>query len=168
MTVPAIIERLELAGYRFEVDGDTIRYRRMFKADTEDPKPLLLALKARKAEALAYLRARDGPHPADCVCLDCLMKPFFRPAPSAGADEPAGEAEGRAMKEVAVMGRRVRAYPTRPACLAAGGCLWLSQADCQLYAIIDERGLTGWCRERINAETWKQLPEARGTHVERG
>ncbi len=157
-----VIQKLEIMGYRFEVTPEgNICGRRMLQGLPGDPRPLLAELKARKPEALAYLRARDGPHPADCVCLDCLQQHFFRPGPAPGSGEPAGEAEGCTVKEVMVMGRRVRAYPTRPECLAAGGCLWLSQAECSLYAEIASDGrLTGWCRERINAETWNQLPEA--------
>ncbi|NSW84276.1 MAG: hypothetical protein HPY90_13580 [Syntrophothermus sp.] len=68
----SLIQKLETLGYRFEVDGETIRYRRVLKVGDEDPRPLLLALKTRKAEALAYLRQRQEPHPRDRVCPDCL------------------------------------------------------------------------------------------------
>lgn len=165
------IQKLEVAGYRFTAEGENIRARRAFRgsASEEEIRRLLGQLKARKSEALAYLRARDGPHPADCVCLDCMREPFFRSESEPGSSEPAGEAEGSpAVREVTVMGRRVRAYPARRECMEyvdpqtgkRGACLWLSQADCGLYAFAGPDGLTGWCRERVNAAVWKTLPEA--------
>jgi len=156
MIVGAIIEKLELAGYRFEVNGDTIRYRRVLKVDGEDPKPLLLALKARKAEALAYLRRRQEPHPGDCVCPDCLHPRQETPLASAhvrGADTGQGVSP---VGTVSVMGTRARVYPMRPECLKAGGCLWLT-LDCDWYVIIDDQGnLTGRCRERVRGATGEE------------
>lgn len=152
---------MEASGYRFSVEGDAIRGRRVFQASApeEEIRRLLGLLKARKAEALAYLKARDGPHPNDCVCADCLQQHFFRPAPAPHPAEPAREAEGCAVKFVTVMGCRVRAYPTRRECMDAGGCLWLTMAGCNLFKMADAEGMTGWCRERINAVVWKTLPE---------
>lgn len=151
---------MEVFGYRFTTEGENIRVRRAVRvsASEEEIRRLLGQLKTRKAEALAYLRVRDSEHPADCVCVDCLHQHFFRPAPASDPAEPAGEDPGHTVKFVTVMGRRVRAYPARRECLEhvdpatgeRGGCLWLSQADCQLYALIDERGLTGRCRERVS------------------
>jgi hypothetical protein len=85
MNIRAVIERLELAGYRFTVEGDTLRGRRVFEDATpeEELRRLLGLLKARKAEALAYLRKRQEPHPGDCVCPDCLHS--RQEAPPAGA-----------------------------------------------------------------------------------
>ncbi len=39
-------------------------------------------------------------------------------------------------------------YRTRPDCMAAGRCKWLTKDDCLLAPVLKEGQLSGWCRER--------------------
>ncbi len=56
------VEELEALGYTFAVEGDVLIYQRENPAppDAATIRPLLARLRANKARALAFLRARSG------------------------------------------------------------------------------------------------------------
>ncbi|SHF60849.1 hypothetical protein SAMN02745218_02698 [Desulfofundulus australicus DSM 11792] len=49
------------------------------------------------------------------------------------------------------LGNRYPVHPTRPRCMAAGHCCWVSETDCDLYPLLRDGRLSGLCRERTGA-----------------
>jgi hypothetical protein len=47
------------------------------------------------------------------------------------------------------LGNRYPVHQTRPRCMEAGHCCWVSEADCELYPLVRDGRLSGLCRERV-------------------
>ncbi len=47
------------------------------------------------------------------------------------------------------LGNRYLVHPTRPRCMKAGHCYWVTETDCELYPLVRDGRLSGLCRERI-------------------
>jgi hypothetical protein len=46
------------------------------------------------------------------------------------------------------LGNRYPVHPTRPRCMEAGHCCWVSETDCDLFPLVRDGKLSGLCRER--------------------
>jgi hypothetical protein len=57
-----------------------------------------------------------------------------------------------------VPGKVVRVFQTRPRCMEAGHCCWVSEADCDLYPLLRDGKLSGLCRERIPERAAGNVP----------
>ena len=66
------VQKLTALGYRFQVEGDALRYewQGIGKPDPAKVRPLLALVKEHKAEVLAYL-SRPVPPERVLTCYDC-------------------------------------------------------------------------------------------------
>ncbi|MBE3585818.1 MAG: hypothetical protein IMW94_06615 [Thermoanaerobacter sp.] len=66
------------------------------------------------------------------------------------ADEkPQGDQAPAANGYVEELWSFYRVHQTRPRCMEAGCCCWVSESDCDLFPLVRDGKLSGLCRERI-------------------
>jgi len=121
--LPVLVEQLKRHGVTLHLVDGQVKLKRPWAHWEDAPQEaqeLLRQVKGRKMEILGYLRASQQ------------QREPIKPATT----------------EV-IPGLVVRLYKTRPDCLAAGFCKWVTHEDCNLYPVTRGGKLSGWCRERV-------------------
>jgi hypothetical protein len=75
----AAVQRLMALGYRFQAEGDMLRYewRGTHKPDPSQVRPLLALVKEHKPEVISFLAKKPEAGERVLTCFEC---PHFRPA----------------------------------------------------------------------------------------